>query len=222
MDRLGAVLLRLSVLCQPGEVQQKVWPARAGERLIMPLPESKFIRRPQLDLVLKHLESRPRDRLLVLLAASLGLRVTEVVHMQVEDFRDVGRGWVWVRSAKKRAKDGKRPLERLPITQDVAREVRKYTQDLDYRRGWLFEGRDDGHVGERQAFHVFSEACKACGLGHKSFHALRHYRGFTVQEARGDPTITKIMLRHKDLRSTQVYTQRTPDEEQALAKEIGW
>lgn len=186
----------------------------------MPLPESKFIRKPQLEAVLAHLAKRPRDRLLVLLAASLGLRVTEAVGMMAEDFRDAGRGWVWIRSAKKRPKDGRRPLDRLPITPEVAKEARRFLGDR--RRGWVFEGNENGHLGERQAFHVFSTACQACGFGHKSFHALRHYRGFTVQDATKDATITMRMLRHNDLKSTQVYTQRTPDEEQRLAKEIGW
>jgi len=186
----------------------------------MPLPESKFIRKPQLEAVLSHLAKRPRDRLLVLLAASLGLRVTEVVGMRCEDLKDAGRGWVWIRSAKKRPKDGRRPLERLPIAAEVAREARAYMGTR--RQGWLFEGNSGGHLGERQAFHLFSTVCQACGFGHKSFHALRHYRGFKVQEARGDLTITQRMLRHNSIKSTQVYTQRTPDEEQRIAKEIGW
>jgi len=189
----------------------------------MTLPERKFIRKPQIEAVLKHLDrgKHPkRDRMLVLLAASLGLRVTEVVSLRKLAFRDLLKGWVWVRSAKKRD-GGKRPEERLPVPPGILPELKAYLRGKGWKE-FLFPGRANGHMSERYAFQLFSDACKACGFGHKSFHALRHYRGFTVQEAKGDLDWTRRMMRHESVATTQIYTERTPDEEQQLAKEIGW
>jgi len=77
-------------------------------------------------------------------------------------------------------------------------------------------------MSERTAFRLFSEYCVRAGIGHKSFHALRHYRGFTVQAAKGDIDWTRRMLRHSTTTMTQIYTERTPDEVRKLADEIGW
>lgn len=188
----------------------------------MPLPEKKFIRKDELDDVLRWLRTEPADErgyMLVLLSAALGLRATEAVRASKDWFRDLSSGWVWVRSAKQRAEE--RPEDRLPIPPQIARDVKRYLAGLEGR--WLFPGKtDEGHLSERQAFNIFSEACQAVGLGHKSFHALRHYRGFTVQSKKGDLDWTRRMLRHKDAKVTQMYTERTPDEEQDLAEEIGW
>jgi len=217
------------------------------------LPKSKFIRKAEIEAVLKRLSRGPtasRDRLLVLLAAGLGLRVTEAVCMTLAAFRELGEGWVYVRSAKKRQKapvrcsqpeaearraagirnwrtktvgypTDRRPEERLPVPPAIIPEIRAYLKGR--QRGYLFPGRDgEGHMSERQAFNIFSDACKACGLGHKSFHALRHYRGFTLQAAKHDLSWTSRMLRHENVQTTLIYTQRTPDEEQKLAKEVGW
>lgn len=186
----------------------------------MTFPESKFIRKHQIARVLKVLGCGPtaaRDRMLVILAASLGLRATEVVRVRKKAFRDLKRRWVWVESAKKRAKE--RPEERLPCPPGIVPELEAYLATVE---DFLFPGRAEGHMSERQAFNIFSTACKKAGVGHKSFHALRHYRGFVVQRAKGDLDWTRRMLRHESTATTQRYTERTPDEERKLAEEIDW
>lgn len=218
------------------------------------LPKSKYIRKSEIEAVLRHLakgSTAARDRMLVLLAASLGLRVTEAVSMQVNAFRELGEGWVYVKSAKKRQPEpvkcspqeaearrlagmkrwktkrvgyaaSDRPEDRLPVPPAVIPGIKAYVRGK-MRREFLFPGRDGkGHMSERQAFNIFSDACRATGIGHKSFHALRHYRGFTVQATQHDLSVTSRMLRHENVQTTMIYTQKTPDEEQKLAKEIGW
>ena len=218
----------------------------------MTLPDRKFIRKHEIDAVFAAIDKGSRhparDRMLVLLSASLGLRVTEAVNMKKQNFRDVGKGWVYVCSAKKRKgwvvctpeeaedrrkagyqvinkkmlcyKANERPEERLPIVPEIGEEVRAYIKTI--KTDHLFPGRVNGHMGERQAFELFSKYCVSAGIGHKSFHALRHYRGFMVQAAKGDIDWTRRMLRHSNTSMTQIYTERTPDEEKKLASEIGW
>jgi len=190
------------------------------------LPDSKYLRADQLQKVLAVLkagENPDRDRMLILLSSALGLRVTEAVRVEKSWFRDIDKQWVWVRSAKKRHKGGpgERPEERLAVPKGIIAFIKGYMKRLEGK--WFFTGRTKaGHMSERQAFNVFSGACVAAGIGHKSFHALRHYRGFTVQSKTWDLDLTRRQLRHTSVAATQRYTERTPDEEKELADEIGW
>lgn len=87
--------------------------------------------------------------------------------------------------------------------------------------GWLFPGHaPDGHALEADVHNWFGKVTKKVGIGRKTFHCLRHYRGFTVQRLKGDLTITKDELRHSSVAITQMYVRRTADERKQLADEL--
>jgi integrase len=181
----------------------------------------------------------------------MGLRVTEAVHLKQKHFRDLAQGFVWVPTAKKRnkiklpAKEvekrkkagvkhpgwtlerfaiGDRPEMRISVAPDVIKEMGRYLKTFNRNpEAWVFKSQQGNNpLTERQAFAIFSKACKGAKLGHKSFHALRHYRGFLVQSSLKDIDWTRRQLRHESIETTKIYTSRTSEEEKRLAEKASW
>lgn len=212
---------------------------------------SKTIREDGINRLLQYLGKRDlRKYFLVYLAKAMGLRLTEVVCMRIEDFAEYlnGRGKIILRVAKKgilkpkqRAARGMKttgyrsawnerelvPYYMIDKTIEVCRKFFKWAKiDPRKHRGWVFPGTSrgmspHGHVSERQVHEWFTRATKACGIGRKTFHCLRHYRGFKVQSMHKDITVTQQELRHSSVLITQIYTERTPEERRALIQKIG-
>jgi len=195
--------------------------------------EKKYLRKPQLDRLLAHLrkqKNRPRRYFMVRISAAMGLRMTEARHMLPADLRRLaGEGLIAVRVAKRHDQQSKGLAGREIVWQRVSKKLQ--TELLVFLRwaridpnkdtGWIFPGRDPTKPAHKQSIHDwFTQACIDCGIGRKTFHCLRHYRGFTVQSAKHDLAITQRALRHKDAKTTVIYTQPTPDEERELENEI--
>jgi len=214
-----------------------------------------MIRKDELTKVMKAAENNNfhgyRDKMLIFCAASMGLRVTEAVHLKQKHFRDLARGFVHVPTAKKRNKIklsikevekrkkagakhpgwilkrfaiDDRPEMRISVAPEVIKEMGRYLKTFNQNpEAWVFKSqRGNKPLTERQAFAIFSGACEAAKIGHKSFHALRHYRGFHVQSQGKDIDWTRRQLRHESIETTKIYTERTADEEKKLAEKLSW
>jgi len=203
----------------------------------MAIEEKKFIRKAELDKVLDYLKANdpprrhPRYFLAVYLASECGLRITETVHLRIEDFREIEKAVLIVRVAKKgitrkcKITPDQRPEHRQPVSKRVIRTCLKYFEwaGIDYKteEGWLLPGmrgpKARRPASERTMHSVFTAACQAAGIGHRTFHCLRHYFGFRIaRETNGDVTLVKELLRHADLQTAQMYINRTPDELRSL------
>ena len=147
-----------------------------------------------------------RDRALVMLLYGAGLRVSEVVNLEMNGI-DLQAGFIRAR--------GKGDKERVvPIAGPVIEHLHMYLRDGRPRllRGHatelVFPGRSGDRPLTRQA--VFKNlrklACKA-GIDREiSPHKLRH--AFATHLVRGgaDLRSVQIMLGHADLRTTEMYT----------------
>lgn len=171
----------------------------------------------------------PRKYLLIYLAKSLGLRMTEATHLRIEDFAEMDQRIVSVRAAKKKQKAPgwqHRPVYRQRVAQDVIKTVQEYFRwakiDPRRKRGWLFPSPQNkgDPISLKLAHNWFVNGVEACGLPHKTFHSLRRYRGFLVQRTTGDLTATMRELRHSSPDVTVFYTRLTPDEEMEQLDEI--
>lgn len=79
-------------------------------------------------------------------------------------------------------------------------------EDMRPDQRWLFEGRNGYHMSGGHVNRIFNTYCIQAGLSKKiSFHTLRHLRGVRVYSLFKDMTVTKDALRHKDVKTTQVY-----------------
>lgn len=111
-----------------------------------------------------------KHRTILMLAYASGLRVSEVVRLQVQDF-DGERGLIHIRGAK-----GKQ--DRFTVLPESLRG-QLYTYWKRYglgKNGWLFPSENrDRHLSERSIQSVIQRAVKRVGIEkHVGMHTLRH------------------------------------------------
>jgi integrase/recombinase XerD len=141
-----------------------------------------------------------KHRVMLMLAYSAGLRVSEVVHLKTSDI-DGKRKLIHVQS-------GKGQKDRYTILSDVVLdELRKYWKA--YRpKTWLFEGRVPGSPYTiRSAQMVFQSAAEKAGIRkHVSMHTLRHSFATHLLEQGTDIRFIQELLGHSSVRTTEIYT----------------
>lgn len=141
-------------------------------------------------------EAQPFERLLVLLGAHAGLRISEMCDLRWDDVR-FGDGELVVR----RGKGGKR--DTVVLSGRLERELRSAERRGDRVLPWgTFHARDR-----------FRELCARAGVEYRSrgVHGLRHTAGTQLYEAVGDLGQVADHLRHADVNTTRGYAKRNTD-----------
>jgi integrase/recombinase XerD len=144
--------------------------------------------------------ARPgRDRTMLQTAYACGLRLSELINLQVADI-DSARMVVLVRQGKG-AKD-----RLVPLSARLLEVLRAYWRE--YRpRPWLFVGR---HQGERMCPNTIQRSCqqtiRRAGLTkHASLHTLRHCFATHMLEAGVDLRTLQAIMGHQSLSTTASY-----------------
>lgn len=146
-----------------------------------------------------------RTRVMVMLAALAGLRVSEIAKVRGEDLDLAGRR-IYVTG-----KGGKRawiPLH--PLLLEVAATMPA--------RGWWFPGnnrRPGEHLHAKSVSDIIGQAMRRSGVAGTP-HSLRHWYATTLLEDGADLRTVQELLRHANVATTQVYT-RVPDERRSAA-----
>lgn len=141
----------------------------------------------------------PRDRVFLQVAYGCGLRLSELIHLQVPDINSA-RMVIHVRRGKG-AKD-----RLVPLSQRLLEELRGYWRL--YRPGtWLFPGhRPDQPITSSNMQRRFGQLVKRVGLTkHCSLHTLRHSYATHLLEAGVDLLTLKMLLGHRTLETTARY-----------------
>ena len=145
-----------------------------------------------------------KHRTLLTVGYATGLRISEVLHLRVSDI-DCQRMTVRVEQGKGR-KD--RYVMLSPKLLELLREYRS-----QYRsESWLFAGGRPGQPLSRESVgKVFCRALQQTGLSKPaSFHSLRHAFATHLLEAGTNIRTVQVLLGHRSLASTQVYTHVSP------------
>ena len=141
-----------------------------------------------------------RHRAMLMTAYAAGLRVSEVAALRVADI-DSRRMVIRIRQAKGR-KD--RYVMLSPRLLEVLREYWKAARPT----GYLFPGSDtEKPVHTRTVNQACRDACQAAGLSKRvTVHTLRHSFATHLLESGSNIRIIQVLLGHRSLRTTAVYT----------------
>jgi integrase/recombinase XerD len=151
--------------------------------------------------VLRLLNAAPpgRDRVLLQVAYGCGLRLSELIHLQVGDI-DSARMVLHVRQGKG-AKD-----RLVPLSLRLLEELRAYWR-MCRPRTWLFPGhKPDRPITGSNVQRRFGRVVKQAGLSKRcSMHTLRHSYATHLLEAGVDLLTLKALLGHSSLQTTAHY-----------------
>ncbi|HKB39690.1 MAG TPA: site-specific integrase [Gemmataceae bacterium] len=144
--------------------------------------------------------SSPRDLVILQTAYAAGLRVSEVVRLQVGDI-DSQRMTLHIRAAKGR-KDRFVPLSAVLLTR-----LRDYWRAFRPKL-WLFPGsKPDSHLSIGHVQRVCQRAVRAAAIAKKaSMHTLRHSYATHLLEGGTDLASLQKLLGHNQLSTTLRYT----------------
>jgi site-specific recombinase XerD len=145
-------------------------------------------------------EGNPKHRLLLMLAYSSGLRVSEVVSLKKEHI-DLSRKVIYVRLGK-----GRKDRCTL-LSEKAAALIIEYCAFFDIQT-WLFPGQPPtNHLSIRSAQYIFNKALRNAGIPKQiSIHSLRHTFATHLLESGTDIRYIQTLLGHSNLRTTERYT----------------
>lgn len=143
-----------------------------------------------------------KHKLLILLAYGTGLRLSEIINLQVRDIN------LYARTIHVRA--GKGAKRRFTILPDkLWNQLKMYLQQkqpMDY----VFESNRGGKLHPRTVQKVFQTALKKTDITiPATFHTLRHSFATHLLENGTDIRFIQKLLGHSSLRTTQIYTHVT-------------
>jgi integrase/recombinase XerD len=145
-----------------------------------------------------------KHRAILMTAYAAGLRISEVVALRVDDV-DSQRMILRVRQGKGRRD---RNVMLSPRLLALLREYWKVAKPTE----WLFPGEVPGRPITAGSVHrICVQAARAAGLGkHVTIHTLRHSFATHLLEAGTDIRTIQVLLGHRNLKTTAVYTHVSP------------
>lgn len=141
----------------------------------------------------------PKHRALLMTTYAAGLRVSEVVHLQVTDIESE-RGLI-------RVNQGKGQKDRYTLlSARLLAELRAYWR-RERSKPWLFPGQDRTKpMPIASAQRIYYHAKRAAKLQHgKGIHTLRHSFATHLLESGVDPRTIQLLLGHRSLDTTTRY-----------------
>lgn len=185
------------------------WAQREGraahspaERLRPPRVKPPLPRVLQVDEAARAVEAPAlaRDRALFEVAYGAGLRVSELVSLDVGDLQ-LEAGLVTVR----RGKGGKGRV--VPLGEGAVSALRAHLLASGQGEGPVFQNLRGGRLSSRSAWSIVNEEALRAGLPDVHPHALRHSFATHLLSAGADIRSIQEMLGHSSLGTTQRYTQ---------------
>jgi site-specific recombinase XerD len=174
-------------------------------------------------------EMRLRERALIKLFVTTGIRTVEVQRANVRDISNIGEETVlWIQGKNHDSKD-----EYVKLEPSTLRDIRAY---LDNRRATdsepLFASLSDGNRGARLSMctlgRIIREALKRAGLKNERIctHSLRHTAVTLALQAGVDVRHVQMMARHADISTTLIYAhdleRAAINPEKSIASYLGW
>ncbi len=222
----------------PGSIQRKVSAARGFYRWLQaqglveanPLANVKGPRKPRrlpsfltydevTALVSSPQGSRPqaiRDRAILELLYATGMRVSEIVSLDLDDVDLDGQAIRVV---------GKGNKERMVVMGEPAREaLERYLREARPKLAAgaeraLFLNRDGGRLSVRRVQLMLRKYAAAAGLGKRAYpHLLRHTFATHLLDGGADLRVVQELLGHANVNTTQVYLHVTEERQRKVVE----
>lgn len=179
--------------------------------LRLPPRQPKGISEVHLRQILRKAQGEPRDVAIIELLAGTGLRVSELLALQVGDLVLGERsGRVIVRQAKHGA------YREVPLTADVRKALEAYLAvhpDQDNPNALLWVGTRGPLIHRTSVARILDSYALSAGIGEINPHALRHTFATRYLKANpGDLRGLARLLGHTNLSTVMIYTEPDMDD----------
>lgn len=143
-----------------------------------------------------------KHKLLVALSYGAGLRVSEAVRLKVKD--------VELENLTLHIKEAKGKRDRITVFPESLRDDLIMLMAGKAKDDFVFNSERGGMLSERSAQKAFADALKKIEVKKDAtFHSLRHSFATHLLENGTDVRYVQELLGHKNIRTTQIYTQVT-------------
>lgn len=189
------------------------------EDIAPPRTRQKAPRIPNLDEIQRILEapsteteSGTRDRAILELLYSSGLRASELCDLMLEDYK--GSGIV--------VKCGKRGKTRtVPVTDEAARAIEEYIERYRGKeRGYLFVTLLGRQMRRQLLNAIVTDYARKVHVEEVTTHTLRHACATHLLDHGADLRLIQEVLGHSSIASTQRYTHLSSNKMQAMFKQF--
>ncbi len=145
------------------------------------------------------------------LAVYAGLRACEIAQLRTDDITD-SPAMIRIRESKG---GGESAVPVAPLLADVLARCPLPTT------GYLFPGRDGGHLSRSRICQIANGYLRALGIAH-TLHTLRHAYGTAIYRATRDLRVTQELMRHRSIQSTVGYTKLDLEAGQMVVAGLRW
>ena len=157
--------------------------------------------REEIQLILKIITNE-KHNLIIAIAYSGGLRVSEIVNLKVKDL-NLAELTIHIKGAK----GNKDRITILP--EKLTERIKKLISAKNFN-DYVFESERGGKLTERTAQKVFENALEKASIQKDAtFHSLRHSFATHLLENGTDVRFVQELLGHANIRTTQIYTKVT-------------
>lgn len=162
-----------------------------------------------------------RDRAIILLMLSTGLRRAEVVNLDVEDVVIRPRsGWVTVRCGKGRKE------RTVPLPADGRKSVQAWLEAREHvapkNEPALFLSQKGGRLHKRSLAGRVAVIADAAGLEDIHPHTLRHTYAKSLVDTGTQLNAVAEMMGHESVDTTAIYTMSSDQDKLQAAERISW
>jgi integrase len=148
---------------------------------------------------------KTRDRALILVLLRTGMRIGEVLRLNVRDL-DVRERKIHIYEGEKNC------LGRVVyLSDDAVMALKLWLGKRKPQREYIFYGLQHKHLGYTQARNIFVKYICAAGLQHKGYtlHSLRHTFASELLNAGMRLECLQLLLGHRDIEMTRRYARLT-------------
>ena len=138
-------------------------------------------------------KSGTRNYLLFLLGINTGLRVSDIVKLQVKDVKDPsGTMKEYVTIIEKKTKK----VKKFPICNGLLAELTRYTSNMEQEQYLFPSQKGSKNITEVQAYRILNTAGKNIGLAEIGTHTMRKTFGYHHYQQNHDVAILQEIFNH--------------------------